>query len=76
MLGAVTYFLDTLPEEVAELLRKPIADVLAARAGSLPLFGVLVGLWTVASFIETIRDIFRRAYGTPPVRSSVACMIA
>jgi membrane protein len=30
-------------------------------------FGGLVGLWTVGSFVETIRDIFRRAYG---VRSS------
>ena len=26
-------------------------------------FGALVGLWTAASFIETIRDILRRAYG-------------
>jgi membrane protein len=26
-------------------------------------FGALVGLWTATSFIETIRDILRRAYG-------------
>ncbi|MGO8609164.1 YhjD/YihY/BrkB family envelope integrity protein, partial [Rhizobium johnstonii] len=26
--------------------------------------GALVGLWTVGSFVETIRDIFRKAYGT------------
>ncbi len=26
-------------------------------------FGALVGLWTASSFIETIRDILRRAYG-------------
>ena len=26
-------------------------------------FGAFVGLWTAASFVETIRDIFRRAYG-------------
>jgi len=26
-------------------------------------FGAIVGLWTAASFIETIRDILRRAYG-------------
>ena len=25
--------------------------------------GAIVGLWTAASFIETIRDILRRAYG-------------
>lgn len=62
---AVTTFLETLPPTAADLLRKPIADVLAARTGSLLWLGALVGLWTVGSFIETIRDILRRAYGTP-----------
>ncbi len=61
---AVASFLYVLPPDVAELLRKPIADVLTARTGPLLWFGALVGLWTVGSFIETIRDIFRRAYGT------------
>ncbi|URW75822.1 YihY/virulence factor BrkB family protein [Sphingomonas donggukensis] len=61
---AVASFLNVLPPDVAEILRKPIADVLAARTGSLLWLGGLVGLWTVGSFIETIRDIFRRAYGT------------
>ena len=61
---AVASFLHVLPRDVAELLRKPIADVLAARTGALLWVGGLVGLWTVASFIETIREIFRRAYGT------------
>jgi membrane protein len=59
----VASFLYTLPPDVADILRKPIADVLAARTGSLLWLGALVGLWTVGSFIETIRDIFRRAYG-------------
>lgn len=62
---AVETFLHTLPPTVADLLRKPIADVLAARTGSLLWLGAGVGLWTVGSFIETIRDILRRAYGTP-----------
>lgn len=61
---AVASFLTTLPPSVAELLQKPILDVLAARTGSLLWLGALVGLWTVGSFIETIRDVFRRAYGT------------
>ncbi len=61
---AVQGFLATLPPSVAELLAKPIADVLAARTGMLLWFGALVGMWTVVSFIETIRDILRRAYGT------------
>ena len=57
-------FLRTLPPSVAILLEKPILDVIAARTGSLLWLGALVGLWTVGSFIETIRDVFRRAYGT------------
>ncbi|KQM64127.1 ribonuclease BN [Sphingomonas sp. Leaf17] len=60
---AVASFLSVLPPDVSDLLRKPIADVLAARTGSLLWLGGLIGLWTVGSFIETIRDIFRRAYG-------------
>ena len=60
---ALVGFLRTLPPETAELLRQPIIDVLAQRTGWLLLFGGLVGLWTVGSFIETIRDIFHRAYG-------------
>ena len=61
---AVGSFLSVMPHDVAELLRKPIADVLQARTGSLLWLGGLVGLWTVGSFVETIREIFRRAYGT------------
>ena len=60
---AVAGFLRTLPPDTAELLRKPIGDVLAARTGSLLWLGALVGLWTVGSFVETIREIFRQAYG-------------
>lgn len=61
---AVESFLHVLPPDVSNILRKPIADVLAARTGSLLWLGALVGLWTVGSFVETIREIFRRAYGT------------
>jgi len=59
----VAGFLRTLPPDTAELLRKPLADVLAARTGSLLRLGALVGLWTVGGFIETIREIVRQAYG-------------
>ena len=45
------------------MLRTPINDVLQARSGNLLWLGALVGLWTTGSFIETIRDIIRRAYG-------------
>lgn len=60
---AVIGLLQMMPPSVAEVLSKPIADVIEARSGSLLWFGALVGLWTTASFIETIRDIIRRAYG-------------
>lgn len=60
----VVSFLQTLPPESAELLRQPIVDVITARTGGLLWLAGLVSLWTVSSFVETIRDIFRRAYGT------------
>jgi membrane protein len=66
---AVESFLHVLPPSVSDILRKPIADVLAARQGNLLWLGGLVGLWTVVSFIETIRDIFRRAYGVVATQS-------
>ena len=64
-LRAVGGFLATLPPTVQTLLAKPIHDVLTVRTGTLLWLGALVGLWTAGSFIETIRDILRRAYGTP-----------
>jgi membrane protein len=60
---AVNALLQTMPPNVAEVLRHPIHDVLEARSGTLLWLGALVGLWTTGSFIETIRDIIRRAYG-------------
>jgi membrane protein len=60
---AVYNILRQMPAGVADTLRTPIEQVLAARTGPLLWFGAVVGLWTAASFIETIRDILRRAYG-------------
>ena len=62
-LAAVNGILQTMPPDVAEVLKKPIGDVINARSGGLLWLGALVGLWTTGSFIETIRDIIRRAYG-------------
>lgn len=62
-LAAVNGLLQTMPPKVADVLRQPIQDVAEARTGSLLWLGALVGLWTTGSFIETIRDIIRRAYG-------------
>lgn len=60
---AMAALLQTMPPNVATLLSTPISDVLAARSGNLLWLGALIGLWTTGSFIETIRDIIRRAYG-------------
>jgi membrane protein len=65
---AVTAFLATVPRGVADVVRQPIEDVLHARTGPLLWLGGVVGLWTVGSLIETIRDILRRAYGTKSTR--------
>ena len=62
-MAAVVGILQTMPPDVADVLKKPIADVIQARTGGLLWLGALVGLWTTGSFIETIRDIIRRAYG-------------
>ena len=59
----VANVLRRLPPDVAKTLSEPINEVLTARTGPLLWLGALVGLWTAASFIETIRDILRRAYG-------------
>jgi membrane protein len=64
----VIALLQTMPPNVADVLRQPIADVLSARSGNLLWLGALVGLWTTGSFIETIRDMIRRAYGVPYTR--------
>lgn len=80
---AVASFLHVLPPNVAELLNEPIAQVLKARTGTLLWLGGAVALWSVGSFVETIRDIFRRAYGVKSTKpfwhyrlSSMAVIIA
>lgn len=63
-LQAVSVFLQSVPPTVASALEDPIASVLSARTGNLLWIGAAIGLWTTTSFIETIREILRRAYGT------------
>lgn len=56
--------LAALPPVVAQALEPVARDVIVARSGWLLWIGGLVGLWTVGSLVETIRDVLRRAYGT------------
>ncbi len=62
--ASVHTFLKALPPVVAAALEPVAMDVIVARSGWLLWVGGLIGLWTVGSLIETIRDILRRAYGT------------
>ncbi len=61
-------FLQTVPPAVGDVVKEPIEQVVSARSGPLLWIGGLVGLWTVGSLIETLRDILRRAYGVQSER--------
>ncbi len=58
-----------MPESVAAVIVPVAEDVIYARSGWLLWAGGAVGLWTVSSLIETIRDILHRAYGSKNVRA-------
>jgi membrane protein len=60
-INAVLY---ALPPVVGDVIGPVARSVIEERTGWLLWVGGLVGLWTVGSLIETIRDILRRAYGT------------
>lgn len=62
--AAIAAVLAAVPPQIADTLRPVAYSVVEARSGWLLWAGGLVGLWTVGSLIETIRDILRRAYGT------------
>ncbi|MCC6827633.1 MAG: YihY/virulence factor BrkB family protein [Novosphingobium sp.] len=58
-------FLSAVPPVVAEVIAPVARHTMSARSGWLLWVGGAFGLWTVTGLIETIRDILRRAYGTP-----------
>lgn len=53
-----------LPPVVANVIEPVAMNVIDARSGWLLWAGAAVGIWTVSSLIETIRELLRRAYGT------------
>ncbi|MET0180207.1 MAG: YihY/virulence factor BrkB family protein [Novosphingobium sp.] len=67
--ASITAVLLALPPDVAKTIEPVALDVIEARSGWLLWAGGLVGLWTVGSLVETIRDILRRAYGTQPTHT-------
>lgn len=62
--ATINAILLALPPVVADVIEPVALDVINARSGWLLWIGGAVGLWTVSSLVETIRDILRRAYGT------------
>ena len=62
--AAVDAILLELPPIVAQAIEPVARSVVVARQGWLLWLGGVVGLWTVGSLIETVRDLLRRAYGT------------
>lgn len=62
--AAINTVLMALPRVVATTIEPVARAAVQARTGHLLWIGGLVGLWTVSSLVETIRDILRRAYGT------------
>lgn len=62
--AAINTVVTALPPVVANVLSPVAYAVIEARTGGLLWIGGIVGLWTVGSLVETIRDILRRAYGT------------
>ena len=64
--ASINAILYALPPVVGDVIGPVARTVIQQRTGWLLWIGGLVGLWTVGSLIETIRDVLRRAYGTEP----------
>lgn len=63
-LRTVNAVLSAMPPMVANVIGPAARDAIELRSGWLLWAGAGVGLWTVGSLTETIRDILRRAYRT------------
>lgn len=67
--ASVNAVLFALPPIVGEVIEPVARSVVQGKSGWVLWLGGLVGLWTVSSLIETIRDLLRRAYGTKPTHA-------
>lgn len=67
--ATINAVLMALPPVVAEVIGPVARNVIESRQGWLLWVGGFIGLWTVGSLIETIRDMLRRAYGTPATQA-------
>lgn len=62
--ATINALLFALPPIVGGVIEPVARSVVQGKSGWVLWLGGLVGLWTVSSLIETIRDVLRRAYGT------------
>lgn len=67
--ASINALLLAMPPVVAEVIEPVARNVIESRQGWLLWIGGALGLWTVGSLIETIRDLLRRAYGTEPTQA-------
>jgi len=67
--AAINALLFAMPPAVGDVIAPVARSVIDARHGWLLWGGAIIGLWTVGSLVETIRDILRRAYGTRPTQA-------
>lgn len=65
-INAVLY---ALPPIVGNVIEPVARSVVESRSGWFLWLGGFFALWTVSSLVETIRDILRRAYGTPATQA-------
>lgn len=68
-MATINAVLIALPPVVADVIGPVARNVVEQRSGWFLWVGGVIGLWTVGSLVETIRDMLRRAYGTRPTRA-------
>ncbi len=59
----VVFLLDSIPEDVSDVLSVPIIEVVQDTRGELLTIGILLSLWTASTGLEAIRGALDRAYG-------------
>ena len=60
--------LEFAPQEVVDVLRPVIFEVLTQRHGGLLTVGIVFALWSASSGVEALRTILNRSYGAAETR--------
>jgi membrane protein len=71
----VTIALGALPEEVSEVIRPAIENVISTRRTGLMTISILASLWAVSSGIESLREALNAAYGVEDPRPIWFCRL-